>query len=311
MRLNSFGISATWHRLFFLTACSVARAAEPPVPDASGIARHQGELLIVGDRAVGKLFRADIAVLANHSAVKLTQHNTTSTTFQSPMAIDLEAVDTFTDGTWAVVSERSRGLALSSGQYVEYPPSMAEIGGVGLEGLSISADNVVAGLWEGGFPDMSKLPPDQARSKNVAYAPQLCVHRLPKETGVMVCEGGVTLLDVPAAPESDQVFRAPDLVWENAKSLIVLLSSTNSTHTKFRFKWLQRFSLQGVPTGEPLNLCDKGVLPIELRRTNIEGIDWFEAGQSLIMVNDGSQATYAFTLEVATWPKTDKSVPCD
>lgn len=300
---------ARW-RLLLLAALPVVGAANVPLQDASGIARHGNELFIVGDRAVGTLFHADAALLAGQSVVRLTLQNTSSTDFQSPMAIDLEAVDTFADGSWAVVSERSRGLALSSGRYLEYPPSMAEIGGVGLEGLSINADNVVAALWEGGFPDAGKLPPDQARGAVRAYAPQLCIHRLPAENGAMVCEGAVTLLQVPPAPESDQVFRAPDLIWENADSLIVLLSSTNSTHTKFRFKWLQRFSLQGKPVGEPLNLCDEGVLPAELRRSNIEGMDWFEAGRSLVFVNDSSQVTYAFTLVVAPWPQTDASVPC-
>ena len=113
---------------------------------------------------------------------------------------------------------------------------------------------------------------------------------MPTET-LSVCPGGESAfaLDVPAAPDIGQAFRAPDLVWSRrGDELIVLLKSMNQAGNVFRFIWLQRFSLSGTAIGPSVNLCDRGLLPERLRQDNFEGLGWFDA-ENVVLVNDSNQ----------------------
>ena len=104
-------------------------------------------------------------------------------------------------------------------------------------------------------------------------------------------------------------------MWDtDDRSFIVLLSSTNVTNDEFRYKWLQKFSGSGEPIGDPLNLCDRGYLPENVRSgkaDNYEGLGWFERGKSVIMINDYSRAATAVVIAIDPWPATDKSLACD
>ena len=106
-----------------------------------------------------------------------------------------------------------------------------------------------------------------------------------------------------------QRFRAPDLVWHRWKSqsqeqlgFIVLLNSENSpVHRKpeyRRYHWLQRFTLEGKPYGEPLDL--RVLLPEDLRDRNWEGLGWYVADEKLIIVHDappyGVPSAYILTI---------------
>ena len=122
-------------------------------------------------------------------------------------------------------------------------------------------------------------------------------------------------LQVPDAAVVTQAFRAPDLVWSaDGMSFIVLLSSHDVSDRVFRFKWLQRFSESGEPIGDPINLCDRGYLPSDVRSGpggNFEGLGWFELGKSLVLINDHTQTASTVVIAVDPWPSTDRSVACD
>ena len=42
-----------------------------------------------------------------------------------------------------------------------------------------------------------------------------------------------------------------------------------------------------------------------------EGLDWFEPGESLVLINDYDQPATAVVLDVNPWPSSDSSVACD
>jgi hypothetical protein len=119
-------------------------------------------------------------------------------------------------------------------------------------------------------------------------------------------------LQVPLPPGREpfaQRFRAPDLVWHRWRwddgkerwGFIVLLSSgygekpargssgecpktVNGKPLEYCYKWLQRFTEEGEPVGEPFPLGS--VLPAEIQHENWEGMGWFERGRSLVFVYD-------------------------
>ena len=121
-------------------------------------------------------------------------------------------------------------------------------------------------------------------------------------------------MDVPIPPIATQSFRAADLVWGETDSIIVLLSSTNSANNTFKYKWLQKFSTDGQRVGISLNLCARGYLPTELRDgrdSNIEGMDWFEEGKSVVLINDHKGPGTAVIISIESWPTVIDSITCD
>jgi hypothetical protein len=88
----------------------------------------------------------------------------------------------------------------------------------------------------------------------------------------------------------------------------------NASDNEFRYKWLQKFAVSGEPIGEPVNLCDDGFLPKNVRSGrggNYEGLGWYEPGKSLILVNDHREAATVVIVSVDPWPRTDKLIACD
>jgi hypothetical protein len=175
----------------------------------------------------------------------------------------------------------------------DYPDVFDEIGNRGLEGVTVrrASDTTmqVAVLWEGGF-HRRRLPRElQANSVvNRSLKPFVCVHTIPSDSlrwgaPIMACSrgAGVVELNVPPAPDSAQRFRAADLVWlPDGQGLLVLLTSqnaTSATKVRYKYKWLQRFDLQGNLVDGPVELCAP-VVPEALRvegSGNVEGLGWF------------------------------------
>ncbi|MBI1983303.1 MAG: hypothetical protein HYS61_03800 [Acidobacteria bacterium] len=186
----------------------------------------------------------------------------------------------------------------------EYQPPLAEFGNRGLEGLAVErradGSSRVAVLWEGGYPEFHLVPPPlRERLGRVSLRPFILVHHLKAgESGIPVemrdAERVVELeVPVPDGKEPEaQRFRAPDLVWhrwpsggEDTTGFIVLLSSQNSAGAReYAFHWLQRFTADGKPVGEPLDL--DSLVPQEFKGANWEGLAWFEEGKSLVVIHE-------------------------
>ena len=274
--------------------------------EASGLVRQGEKLLIVSDDSAGAVFSYHLPGLSYTKDTGLMATFTIATPqhqlFAGNKAADLESIDILPNGKIVVLSEQANALFGREGLLAQYPDSLQEVAGRGLEGMSIHPNGQIVVLWEGGYYSPIGLLPKGLLTKDfkVPQLPRICMHRLPQGSETVVCHGENSIVDlkVPATPDANQSFRAPDLVWaENGNSLIVMLASLNAANDSFRFLWLQKFTISGEPFGSPLNLCAKGFLPEHLRdgpESNIEGLAWFEHGKSLILINDtGSTATAA------------------
>jgi hypothetical protein len=315
-----------------LSASSASAGGSHPItgiPEASGVARVEDRLLIAGDHEPGTYYSLPLSDDALENARtagrihlnpdRLKRHVLAA----GPYAIDLEAIDVLADDRIVVVSERLSALLDDDGIVANYGGQIAELGGRGLEGVSVrrlpDGGSRVAVLWEGGYPDTVRVPPALreivcARS----LLPLIVVHDIAPGASNVMLEGSedvkATALRVPRPPGEEpyaQRFRAPDLVWhelhqvddEPVWGFIVLLSSGYSAKPKpgtkeecpksakgkplrWCYKWLQRFTLGGEPYGEPHDL--EGDFPEPLRHVNWEGMSWFERGASLVFVYDES-----------------------
>lgn len=308
---------------FFLVVSAAACGAE--LRSVSGVVLQGSEILLISDDNDGVLYRAvlagnDLQELARHGSVALAAAGLSSEpVFGADLASDLEAVALLPSGEPVVLSEGAAALVAHDRVIATYDQSLMQFGGRGLEGLDVYADGRIAALWEGGHPHPGVLPTRFSIEGRVQgpFLPAVCVHRSLVGSPTKACAGarGITALKVPAVPGSSQAFRAPDLVWaKDGSSWLVLLSSINGESTEFHYKWLQRFSLSGNPVGVPLNLCDRGQLPLSLRHGlegNIEGLGWLDPGKSLLLVNDSLVKTTLVSLRIDPWPETDASVRCD
>jgi hypothetical protein len=242
------------------------------------------------------------------------------TGFGGGWAVDLEAIDLLADGQVVVLSEATVSLLNRDGLVARYPYALSPMGGRGFEGLAVHTNGRVAALWEGGYMSRAYLPTRYEGAGKLVdgpIKPIICSHYVTGRSDSLACADGqgVTVLQVPNTPDSSQSFRAPDLVWDtDGESFIVLLSSLNAATNVFRYKWLQKFTASGQPIGEPLNLCDEGFLPNNVRSGkagNYEGLGWFKPGESLILVNDHSEAATVVIISVDPWPATNNSIACD
>ncbi len=302
--------------------------------EASGIARSTDRVHIVGDDSPGVFWTYELqpsdqptdsgTVL---SEFEIFENHVVESTLPFPLAMDLEAIEVLADGSLVFLSERLRILFTTMGLVWEYSERFAEIGSRGLEGLAArtESDSVssVAAVWEGGFPQQWDVPEQLENTSQFvdrALNPVVCVQRLVLEVpGWRAEECRFVELQVPIPPDSAQRFRAPDLVWySEGNELLVLLSSQNTTTAPppaFKYKWLQRFDLQGRRLGAAINLCDAGALPSQLqqgRSGNVEGMDWFEEERSLIVINDwkDGEATAAIIAIPSPWPMTTSDATC-
>ncbi len=326
-----------------------AGAGEIIVREASGVARLGDRLIIVGDDADGRYFELDLEARRD-PVIPIDPAKVRGVSIpNAAMAMDLESIDILADGRIAVLSEQLRCLVAGKSGVdqpfevvAEYARTFAEFGSLGLEGLAVSKqDNggsKVAVLWEGGYPDFESVP-QQLRDRvgRFPLKPVVIVHEI-SEQGVadlVLQPPKIIPLQVPEPngeePES-QRFRGTDLVWHRWRSpnekegviegFIVLLSSSNSPvegPRRYRFKYLQRFDMEGRTVGDPLDLTSvcrtilgesadevcrelgfemsyhmRNVIGIveesQGEDVNWEGLGWFVEGESLITIYD-------------TWPK--------
>jgi hypothetical protein len=276
------------------------------IKEASGITRLGDELLIVGDEAPGGYYRFTLTaqkckeIPIDPSRVEWVQFP------GADLAMDLESIGVLSDKRVVVLSERLRSLVGEKGVIAEYGNPLAELGNRGLEGLAVrkleDGSSRIAVMWEGGYPVCRDVP-EQLRGQICGHAmhPVVWIHDIkPYAKAGWIGERDalrVIDLDVPKLDGQEpqaQRFRAPDLVWHNLGKgdwgFIVLLSSQNSPQCgepKYLYKWLQRFTMDGKPYGEPLYL--NAILPENLKDANWEGLGWYEQGKSLVIIPDEPQ----------------------
>ncbi len=293
------------HRVLAVTAAALcplfvgaAWADSVSLTEASGVARVGDDLLVVDDGHPGVYFRIPLDGRVGPT-IPLGGAEVQRVSIQSsPFVSDLESIEVLRDGRVVVLSERLRMLLCSDGVVATYGAPFSEFGKRGLEGVAVRAgrgrSSLVAVLWEGGYPEYAHLPTSlQLSAGRTALKPLVAVHTVGSgRRGLLVPTRDAVELDVPLPPGEEprsQRFRAPDLVWHRGRNreweFIVLLSSGNSAgNREYKHHWLQRFSTAGERLGEPLDL-DK-IAPPDMRGTNWEGLGWFEAGKSLVVVNE-------------------------
>ncbi len=316
-------------------AVQAATAAVPRgIEEASGVRRDGDRLLIVGDHEAGTFYSCPVPRLRDGmlplEPERLSRHRIAS----GVHGIDLEAIGVLADDRIVVLSERLAALLDEKTIVCTYDHSLAEFGGRGLEGLAVrdlgAGRSRVAVLWEGGYPEPKRLPePVRKKVCDRALPPIVLVHDIePGDVGLRMRSGNAppeVELSVPRPKGREpwaQRFRTPDLVWyrgerngETEWGFLVLMSSGRGRRPgpeqadaecpkteggrplKYCWRRLQRFDLQGHPWGEPYDL--DVVLPPALRTANLEGMDWFEEGESLVLVYDEKIARRRLDPQVA------------
>ena len=293
---------------------------------ASGVVRHNGDLLIVSDDSPGCYFRVQVPDRAP-SLIPIPDDRAErhellpgcSSSFG--LVVDLESIDLLADGRVVVLSERLRSILDDQGIVAQYDDPFAELGEKGLEGLAVRPigenRSRVAVLWEGGYLDESELPSQLGDLAGRALNPVVFVHDL--DPGARRLKARVKsawrivelLVPSPETGSTADVpplhFRAPDLVWHEWTSdsgtrewgFIVLLNSESPPYQppgsfekpskRYGPRLLQRFNLTGNPIGTALDL-DATVRAVlntdELKDANWEGVAWFEPGRQVILVHD-------------------------
>lgn len=280
-----------------LVLIGTGSAQSIPIREASGIARHGNDLLVVDDSQTGAYFRFALAG-DQGPVIRLTPERLTRVPLpHASLATDLESINVLSDGRVVVLSERLRAMFGEDGMVADYGAPLSEFGKRGLEGLAVRPvknGSLVAVLWEGGYPEYYQVPEQlQSRVGRQALKPVVQVHLLAAgEQGIQVRGTNFVALDVPVPRgrgPGAQRFRAPDLVWHRATDgewgFITLLSSMNSVdRPTYEHHWLQRFSAKGERLGERLDL--DAMVGERLKGANWEGLCWFEPGKSLVMVHE-------------------------
>jgi hypothetical protein len=277
--------------LILISACSENSNKDRStiVQEASGIARLDDKLIMVGDDADGKYFELNLEGQSG-PIIPIDPAKAREVVLSgAELAMDLEGIDVLADGRIAVLSEQLRCLvakeSTKSDHYVviaEYDRTLTELGNRGLEGLAVTkleaGSSKVAVLWEGGYPEYYALPL-QLRDQVGRFPlnPVVVVHKIRNGEMVGVVHQPLKYItlnvpkpigDVPVA----QRFRATDLVWHGwhdkeeggdiVQGFIVLLSSENSptresgVAKKYQIKILQRFNQEGESVGNPLYIND-------------------------------------------------------
>jgi hypothetical protein len=261
---------------------------------ASGVVRHEEDLLIVSDDSPGCYFRVQIPRGVSHFQITEGMAERCELfpgcSSSLGLAVDLESIDVLADGRIVVLSERLRSIIDDQGIVAQYDDPFAEFAEKGLEGLAVRPigenGSRIAVVWEGGSLDKPELP-DQFVKKlaGKALKPVVYVHDLPAGAGRIKARvknaSTIVELRVPS-PEAESGgaegspplrFRAPDLVWHEWTShsgmrewgFIVLLNSEtppyrtpgstdNKDKKRYGPRWLQRFDMTGKPVGSPLDL---------------------------------------------------------
>jgi hypothetical protein len=298
------------------------------VTEASGVARHGDQLIVVSDAVPGVYYSLDIGTepgpLINLAPERLVQHEMHGAT----LAIDFEAVDILADGRIVALSERLRSLIGENGLVMQYDDPLSELGERGLEGLAVrpgrDGASDVAVLWEGGWVDDQKLQAQLRRRLGQPLLPVILTHELARgaEGLKLKVENDRELIELkvpqPDAEKFGWRFRAPDLVWHEwhtgdrkEEGFIVLLNSqtVRDLPGKSRFgpRWLMRFDRSGNPVGSHVDLDDLArelLKDDQLRDANWEGLAWYEVGKRLVLVHDKSKNIKTPVALVIDLPKT-------
>ena len=258
-----------------MAACAPGALVNKNAVEISGIAVRANEFIVVSDNEPGVFYRAPYDpsqgprfAIENERAVRLKD---------ARLAFDLEGVELLLDNKVIVLSpKRLRSLIVEDGTVYSYESYTSEIGNRGLEGVAVhpTKPNLIAVVWEGGYPEPDDLPPAlrQEELRKSAIAPFIITHEInaavPAGSRVNVT-GQVTTLNVPKpageAPDA-QRFRAPDLVWypqpNGEDEFIVLVSSQNSPlagDRAYGYIQLIRFDKRGQVVGDPFDV--KAALP--------------------------------------------------
>ncbi|NIM98001.1 MAG: hypothetical protein GTO24_07975 [candidate division Zixibacteria bacterium] len=290
MRIRSY-VSYVIVGLILTSTCSQSSNGDRSVilQEASGIARLEDKLIMVGDDADGRYFELKLEGQKG-PIIPIDPREVKEMILPgAELAMDLEGIDVLADGRIALLSEQLRCLVarekIKSDHFVviaEYDRTLTELGNRGLEGLAVvkleDGSSQVAVLWEGGYPEYYAVPL-QLRDQVGRFPlnPVVVVHRIRdgEVAGLVHQPLKYITLNVPK-PAGDvplaQRFRATDLVWHRwhdkgeggdiVQGFIVLLSSENSptresgVAKEYEIKILQRFDQEGEPVGDPLHIND-------------------------------------------------------
>jgi len=274
--------------------------------EASGITGYGDYVIFVTDNQPGAYFKYG-PVAKGTTQFLLEGDKLSLVKFPgAELAYDLEEIDVLGDGRIVLLSERLRMLIGESGVITHYEDQLAEVGGKGLEGLAVRSEgstNVIAVLWEGGYFEYDNIPLPLTKtysedSLRKSFYPLVFVHNLSfkssssKKIGMTKDVKTISLLTPRDSLEPKaQRYRAPDLVWykmsENEWGFIVLLNSNDSPHGKdpqFAYSVLQKYNMNGVPVGKPIDL--KKIINEPLKNANWEGLGWFKDQKILVLVHD-------------------------
>ncbi len=217
---------------------------------------------------------------------------------KGPESIDVEVSP---DGKelWLVLGEDKRRLADLSGGRYKLPKKFKEVCGRGAEGLALRWHHgtwQAAVLWEGGFYDPDKKG---KKCKKASYhRPKVAILRWQPGRGSKRIDRQFKLKmsKLHERANDNEKFRAPDLVW-NGNRLLVLLNSADTEGAVSSHTWLQNFDLDGNPAGDPVKLEELWQVEVRSedgRKTvfdyrgdkNWEALDWTLDRHHLVMGYD-------------------------
>ena len=158
----------------------------------------------------------------------------------------------------------------------------------GIEGISVrlAGDGLwdVAVVWEGGF----------SQSRDGWHNARVALFQ-PWRRGATDNKPTKTLeLDVPV-PSTGQRFRATDVIWHGDGLSVLLGATAKHGASPYNHTWIQRFALDGKPTGQPMKLEDmpryKQAWRTYRAGRNWEALDWSLDGTSVYLGHDANGAS--------------------
>ncbi len=283
------------------------------ITEVSGITRLGDKIILVGDENTGSYFEYNISGmnLKADTVLRLDNQNRIKSKrlIQSNLPLDLEGVAILNYRTVVGLSERIRALVANDGVILEYDDFLSEFGGRGLEGLAFSPPLngekhwQSAVIWEGGYPEQSKLPLVLDTLLADTSLPPV-IYTCPIDKFGKAGKEKIIILDMTEVnkwvddnylkekePHAYR-FRAPDFVWHGDK-FIVLLSSEAAVPkgNKWGPKILQVFDHSGKSLANRRILLENLIPGWSDKKhkydwKNWEALAWFEKGKSLMLSYD-------------------------